>query len=168
MGTLHKLPGGRQGDHKGRPYHTGRYALRRPEAMLALFASCDDAPGFTVELVGQGSLKSAIEKLFCVTPGDHVGTHVAEEIAEIEKMLRDGGDCAFEDGWMALRTLPGAISFLMGKVNDAVEEARFADEKRAAEYQNAAAAEARYCHLAGALRRALGAESGAIRQLVEG
>ena len=180
MGVVHKLPGALRSRPPIARHSSGSMSVtaesealcketlgdfplgRSQSMMFALFASCEELPGFTVELIPLAALKRTIEKLFCVTPGDHIGTHIVEEITEIEKMLRERGDCAFEDGWMALRTLPDAISFLMSKVNDAVEEARFADEKRAIEYRNAAAAEARYCHLAGALRRAFGIEFGQI------
>ncbi len=130
--------------------------IRLEPHSLAVFFSADADPGFIVKLCNDASL---FDTVHCgmFMPGTPQDADTREEVAGIVDKLREGGDIAFEQGWVSLRIgLADATAFLMEKLGEAKQEERYADKQRYEELKRREAAEDKYEILRGALVLALG------------
>lgn len=128
--------------------------VRMEPTPIALFAKIDADPGFSIKLCNEASLFQSVQESLFWGP---INSEQLIEVAETVDKLKEGGDIAFEDGWMSLRIGMNAVTaFLMQKIKEAKEEERYADEQRYKELVARGQAEGRFRSLQHALIDAIG------------
>ncbi len=122
---------------------------------VALFYKIDAEPGFGLTICRDDEIDGAVrEALF--GKGD-ITAENATEIRETAAELLTSGRVDFEDGWLDLRNgMADAIAFVVERLNEARDDERFSDQRRADEQVRANASVIRYGQLRQALIEALG------------
>lgn len=132
---------------------------------MALFYSQDADPKFGVRLCNRETLAAAIHATMFMG-GALDDAQKAECAGYVDELLRTGS-VDMEDGWLELRTsMPDAVSFLMEKVNDAVSEQRYEDQRRFDELKRREIAETKYAVLCEALIGAIDTKADSLRKIV--
>lgn len=130
----------------------------RPADTLALFYSIDDAPGVAVKFCAEATLQAAVHSVMFCGPGTTaaMARQQMEESAGLCSELLKAGTVDLGDGrlWLA-RGVAGATAFLLGRLGDALSEARFEDSRRYDQMQRAEHYEGRYRRLCDTLADAL-------------
>ncbi len=130
----------------------------------ALFFSINDPPQtIGVTVCSDRTLNTAIAA--AVFGGDVDTPDARDEVSRLVATLRESGHVEFDDGWLQLCVgVRAIVVFLMAQIRSAREDARYADQLRAAEHIRAAAVGKKYNDLRAALIEALGDRAPAIVQ----